>query len=697
MQKPTALPQPLPVLASLLTDAGYRKKLSRRGHADDLRADRHGSALSTCRALHALEKGAGEILKQDAGPLWAALATRCWRYQLNELQRVARSVDQFEIDPRHLRLNYRLHLQPALLLHWLREARDEFDAPKLESWFESPFRSWVEHVSGRHGLAPELLHHQIDANFEVHSSTRSEWLKGAPLGKPAAPYCVAVQAILLGSNLPVDQQQIAFQEAAGWLTLAIAFQTIPMNHRLRLLDLYRSFDPEVDPVLQLQASMDQFHISRNIAAIQKNRLELSINKTWREALNFTDEGKLTEACTAFHNAVKQAWWIAGETQQPLLEDALMVAVAAKDNKLSRESWSMLELLGVNEQNKKLDDCEKQRIILAFNSISTQQQSNGHVARLPQYLSSEFPVDFSARDIKNPNRVRQNKARTTPRTNLMQAIEEGETDTIQKMLDNGGDVNEHIRTTGESPLSIALERAGPPVGDFNPLELVLAQPSLSKETLNSPFSRAKTTPLGAAIDTGNCELVSRLIKLGARTNAPVETAPSSLVYALSILSISTFDGALAMTPRYMSSETGADEFDALFGAVSDRASAQHRTQAVQEIMRSPQKRMIAESLHTLLSKPPADYRSVIDTLLDHGADPNFTYSMPNQPGFQWTPTLLAAELGDKHLMKALLDKGGDPTQTLVPESGQIKQWDAAGIAWRYGHHELSQWIATQLRH
>ncbi len=696
MQNPTALPKPLPALASLLTDAGYRKELVNRKHTDNLRADRHGSALSNCRALHALEKSAGEILKQDAGPLWADLATRCWRYQLNELQRVARSVDQFGIDPRHIRLNYRLHLQPALLLHWLREARDEFDAPKLESWFESPFRSWVEHVSVRHGLAPELLYHRIAANFEVHSSTRSEWLKGLPLGKPAAPYSGAVQAILQDSNLPLDRQPIAFEEATGWLTLAIGFQTIPMNHRRRLLDLYRSFDPEIDPVLQLQDFKFQQYKSRNTGATQKSCLEAAITSAWGKAQELTREGKITEACTAFHNAVKQAWWAAGKTQQPLLEDALMVAVAAKDNKLSRELWSMLELLGINQPKKRLDDTEKQRILLAFKKHYPQQNAKGQAARLPHHLTSCGPVKFSARDLKNPDRVRKNKAGATPLTNLMQAIAQGDTNTMQKMLDNGGNVNKYIHTTGENPLSKALERACLP-GDFGPLELILFQPSLSTETLNRPFLRAKNTPLGTAIDTGNSELVSRLISLGARVEAPIQATPCSLVYAMTLLLGSTPDGAFKMTASYMNSETGADEYDALFGAVSDRSSVHHRTQAVTEIMKNSQKLSVIESMHAQFFKQPAAYRSVIDILLNHGADPNFIYSKPIQPGFQWTPTLMAAELGDKQIMRALLDKGGDPTRTLMPESGRIKQYDAAGIAWRHGHHDVSKWIAAQLRH
>jgi hypothetical protein len=179
-------------------------------------------------------------------------------------------------------------------------------------------------------------------------------------------------------------------------------------------------------------------------------------------------------------------------------------------------------------------------------------------------------------------------------------------------------------------------------------------NLSTETVNRPASTWRETPLKLAIEMANCAAVTRLIQLGADIEASCDNLPSALIYAVIRLDISMNENHDAELNAYFTGKHKADSHDAKNGAVLDADLAAVRQQQLQLLNSSERHRKIWDELWNHLKGKPQDYRQVIQTLLNAGADANRRYRVEPQHQAEWTPTLFAAEIGDLVLFKMLVE-------------------------------------------
>lgn len=294
----------------------------------------------------------------------------------------------------------------------------------------------------------------------------------------------------------------------------------------------------------------------------------------------------------------------------------------------------------------------------------------------EIVAREAPFSLSRKDIENPNRKVKHAEGRTRRTPLMVAIQEGTLEDVKRLLEAEGNPDEYIPETGEGPLSYALRRACDRK-DTSILNHLLTL-DLSRETVNRPASTKRETPLKLAIEMANAAAVDRLIELGADVEAPCGYGQSALCYAMVVLHMSLHPQDRTQERMYFAGKGPPENFDAKDGAVLSADLAARRMALFGAIYASPVSRAIWDEIKAFYTRPVADCKAVIRTLLRHNANANRRYKVEPHHFVEWTPTLFAAEVGDLEIFQALVECGGDPHLTLL-ESSALEQFDGLWVA------------------
>lgn len=273
------------------------------------------------------------------------------------------------------------------------------------------------------------------------------------------------------------------------------------------------------------------------------------------------------------------------------------------------------------------------------------------------------------------RVKYAEGRTR-RTPLMVAMQEGTLEDVKHLLEAGGDPDDYITESGEGPLSYALRRACDRK-DTAILDHILTL-DLLPETVSRPASTKRETPLKIAVEMANATAVDRLIELGADVEAPRCYSPSALCYAMLVLHMSLHPQDRTQERMYFAGKGPPENYDAKEGAVLSADLGTRRMTQFGAIHSSPVGQAIWDGIKAFYTRPPADSKAVIHTLLKHGADANRRYKVEPHHLVEWTPTLFAAEVGDLEIFRALVEGGGDPHLTLL-ESSILERFDALWVA------------------
>ena len=689
------LPRPLPALVELL-EAGRCRWTLEPGDArvsllGQLRADRHDSRLATVEALGRIEARCTCAFEHEYGVCWADVLERCRRAHLADIRRAARTIDTLARPPEPGRAAAAIRaFRRALAVRWLHEARATFDAPARGYWFAAPLGAWVEHVGDRLKIPARTLRRDLAGVAKVDDRTVGRWLSGRRAPDALVPRAAFVDELLRTARRgPVDAAEV--RHAAGWLVLALAFQSAPVRERERLRRTYDAHDETDDPVAAL---------GRALAASAVRAPEAggapadALSGPWKSARRAKRDGSSNEALARYDEAMSVAWWRAGPVQEALLDEAGVFASGVRGQGarvLARECRAGMQLLGVNRPAGRVDDIERQRLAVAFGARHAPRRSAHPAARLPGLARDVEPRPVSREDRRDPNAMRSDPEGRTRSTALMEAARRGDLDEMRRLLARPGtDPDTFVRATGESALSAALERAQSEHGPA-PLHLLLGL-ELSAATVTRVFGQYRTTPLEIAIEIADPLAVRRLIELGADVEGPTSSAPSALVHALSALHASTPRGATDMTRRYVAGEGGADVFDATRGTVTDAVAARERRQLVSAVTATVAGRAAAAGQYRRWSRFTESYRRVVLVLLESDASPNARYTMPGAPFDRWTPTLLAAEIGYLPVLQDLVRRGGDVTCTLR-EDVRAGRLDALALAAHHGHIDVHCWLRT----
>lgn len=408
-----------------------------------------------------------------------------------------------------------------------------------------------------------------------------------------------------------------------------------------------------------------------------------------------------EASDKFRNSVSALWWRKGRRGVQIINSAMTFSVGIGDRANANRYWGMLSFLGQHRSSYFPLDSQYIRMY----SVLFEQEFWPRKAKENVYVGIDLdtkPFQVTRDMRRKPKQLAKLHEGRLRLDFLMRAILKGTVTDVRELLAAGGDLNASVPESGETPLSCALRRAvdgKQPESLFvindlasggslrkldafraanaeilyeilqlnvEPLAGMSEQGRINKETANRPFGMSETpdTPMKLAIDMADAKVVRRLAEFGADIHTTCANTSNALLHAMSKY-------AHAFKPEreeeslrsYLNGEGAATGYDAFQGAVLGEQLAAVRTRSFAAQMQSgnPEKqRALWQAIMAYNSRPPDALLSVIEALLDLGADPNSRYM---KDGNHWSATLLAADIGSPPLMRLMLSRGGDPTLSL----------------------------------
>lgn len=716
----SVLPEIGQVFRSIITGAGLRPRLVELGldkDFDDLALGRRPS--STADLLMGLENRIQQDLASDCGARWAQLLLWHWSQTRQVLQQVAREVETTPLALESGASVVRAGFTAPMLAWVMRFALHQFPGLDLEVWWRSPIEAWVKLVTS----VAKVDESEVIDRLHDTPRTTERWMAGDPVRELRFPYRDSVRRCLRENLNRCSVEQIDL--LAGWLTLAVSYQSIssdlrdearrsyvihpqqPWSPGAFIADLQRkSHDAgprdlwAMAEPMAMQIAVELNAENRNLDHVEallrdyKLRIDAECERSGLSYQYIHDRlcarlaatvGNREEALKLYAAAVCGMWWRGGRNQEPILNEALLFSVGVGEVESAKRYWDKTFLLGLNRWPKReLDEQERRRLAFAFEQVFSPQLAHDRIPPKVELLVREEPFELTSKQLKNPNAKVKHAAGRTRRTPLMDAIREGTLNDVQQAIAAGGDPNDYVWESGEGPLTYAMRRACDR-RDTRIMDYLLRM-DLSAETVNRPASTSRETPLKIAIEMADAAAVERLGALGANVEHACDYVPTALVYALSLMYSSLHRRDMTQQLAYLQGRTRADVHDAKDGAVLDIQLASRRMELARLREASPIYEELFEHVMEWHLRPPEACRRVVTALLRLGADPNRRYKVEHEHLAEWTPTLFGAQLGDLEVFRALLKHGGDPDSTLMVSSSLDRQ-DALWVAVSHGRHAI----------
>ena len=261
---------------------------------------------------------------------------------------------------------------------------------------------------------------------------------------------------------------------------------------------------------------------------------------------------------------------------------------------------------------------------------------------------------------------------------------GKVEEVEALIKMGADVN-ILSSSNDSALLIALQRTklpecGPP--DLRLFELISSVEHTS-ETLNMPTDKRKHTILGFAVDTQIPYVVDKVLSMGVTPDMRCDVDQITPLYKVinSHASLSSFGGVERMLKNPTPELLDSIRRHAPWLAGIDNFTAE---QNISRLFQNPRYMDIGRELLGFLPPQMDKYSlmAIIESLLDHGADPNHLHNLNGWRGF--TPLMLAAELNLPEVVKLLCAKGA--SSSLKASAPDGRKVDALDVAQAHGSRE-----------
>lgn len=733
MAKIIIIPQLGELLRKLITCAGYRSFITEIGLDKDLddlaNASRGGSSSDL---MLAIEDACKKELALECGVQWAQFFGLSWMQTRDVIQHLARGVNTSPLADEQGQEDVQRLFEIPMFSEFLRLAYSQCPGPLAEKWWKTPFASWVLWASSKVEVCPNKLLANLATHLDVDQRSVDRWMAGEPLQKLRWPFRTVIDASI-GSDAVQRVKVELIDQLTGWLIVTVAFQSLSLDMRDRIR---RDFSLRHQQPWNWQHALDEFKkqevgggnraIRSSAATLQKfieqkftkqpldvaeisqelTKFQALINQEtafWQRSYQYIHDGYAArlaahtgnepEALQLYESAVEGAWWYAGAYQHPIINEALLYAVGVGKKVAAEHYWDKTYLLGLNNWPKRpLDEQEQRRLAFGFEHKFAPQKAKDRIPPKAEFINeSEFELSLQA--IDNPNRKVKHAEGRTRRTPLMEAILKGTLNDVKRLIAIGGDPNDFIKESGESPLSYAMRRACDRK-DSAIMQYLLSL-DLLPETVNREASTKRETPLKIAIEMADASAVERLICLGADVEADCDYMPSALCYAILLLQGSIHRNDFTQELGYLAGKGRADVYDAKEGAVLDVELAARRQKQMSSRYASPRKEQIFNAVMDYFIRPAEDHRMVIQVLLQHKANANRRYKVEVFHLEEWTPTLFAAQVGDLAIFKTLVAHGGTPELTLM-QSSSLERFDALWVAVDHGRHAIVNYLTEQLR-
>ncbi len=294
---------------------------------------------------------------------------------------------------------------------------------------------------------------------------------------------------------------------------------------------------------------------------------------------------------------------------------------------------------------------------------------------PIVVDGAKSVSFKKPDREKTYGSEQGKRKKMPQ--LIYAVENEEFEDFLELLKAGADVNVTTKS-GDTPIGCALGiLSAIDKGSSNDPRYFkeLVRYPHSPAVINSKSEKKKFTALMLAIDTGNAQIVKRVLELGADVNLSLGLDDLSPLYycmghIAKALDSYTVYSILAKQPRYFTDKE-ADAVrrhtNGLVGTTPDevRFNLQNQSQ-------SPHAAKVLSSLREQVTESFSgmdieELKAICQLLLNAGANPN---AVSNNPVRGYTPLMFAAEIGELDLYKMLVEHGADTSATYYDKNAGV---------------------------
>lgn len=723
------LPKIGAVLSEVVAKSGYRPLIDGEGLAKDLDdLARENRVSSNYVFLCDIETTVEDGIREDCGVVWANRLRDHWTDTKLSLRLFTQEWPLCISTDKAATRSICLHYGGKSLALLFEQCLNEACAPEKKDWLKIPFSAWVALAARTCNVSENTVLDNIANKLNIDSKTVNErwYAKGKVIGRIKWPMKDVVEAVTRSANCEVDSKMT--QHLAGWLLLSVAFQSSAKVIRETVSAIFNNEETEPYP-LPSKDSIDIRNIFNQTILIDEllcrqgnlSRIKKELTKQKETLLKSAPEaiylyhrnagkyeaiqGEVEKASQHYKKAVEKSWWVAGPFQQVILKESLLFAVGTGDKVMAEKCWDRVFMLGLKEGTKPpLDIQQLRELTFAFKYMFPNLASKQKVQPAFEIELIEEVFSLTPTDIKNPNQKRKYLEGQVVRTPFMQTIRRGSLEDVKSLVEDdparehrkNGDPNDFVKESGYSPLMESMWRAQnrkePEIMRY------LISLELKPETVNRETSTRRETPLSVAIEMGDVETLKRLIELGADIHAPCGGADTALLLATMLAAMSR-SGIEKLLPLLSGGSSRIDVTDAKAGLVFDQELQDSRGAQFQMMLADRPLLGIVKEEFKHMQPSMEQLIPVIETLLEHGADPNQRYQTPGDPQHEWTPTLHAAQIGHLELFRLLIENTsnpGDPTSLLDPASSDLIKKDAYWVAVLYKRDAIIQYL-SKYRH
>lgn len=403
---------------------------------------------------------------------------------------------------------------------------------------------------------------------------------------------------------------------------------------------------------------------------------------WCEARWHVKSGNPKEAVVFYKDAFKQCLYSAGKGQGMIYKDALKVAAHAKDLSFLKQLINYGIIFDYFTAPP-----EKDELDLEINNKNNRSTSNivedWEIERWRKEFSQTFPesrlfkgvepykddakagilvADFDhVKPKPKPDQKIKVGSWNKQMPQLVHFVLKNDTENVNKLLKKGADVNVYSES-GETPILMAIQNMNPfeldaPLDDtcFNHI----SAHSHTKETINRRTTKLKLLPLVCGVNTGNINVVSKLLKWGAevdrRGETNEQTALNICLKRIAMLKDSKFF-SMPDNPSVALLEDIRRRSGGLVGNTLDEVKANFDASKNNKLFSSVQKSYVSIIKERMASLDVEALRNIALLLIQKGADSNAEHQAPIK---RYTPLMLAAESDEAELFEEMLRYGGKP--------------------------------------
>jgi hypothetical protein len=409
-------------------------------------------------------------------------------------------------------------------------------------------------------------------------------------------------------------------------------------------------------------------------------------------------GDYIAALPHYKAAVALANYRAGANLRQIIEEALALAGHQHDMVFLRQLKHHAIAFGLfmqpaNADGPSFHDWEVDQFRQSFTAVFPPLgrfieavPATGMQQEWPVLLLDMAEIDSRQPDLRNPDRVVSVKSadgqiRRWSQLRLFASF--GRVDAVRILLERGASVD-WLDQSGGSALMCAIQFAEEG-GDRRAMDLLLAVPH-TKATLDSLTNKKQHSPLFCAIESGDPDVVARLLAMGASADLRGRMTDQTPLYF-----------CMEKMAQILHPAKAHQFFDDYFIQDSDAFQREIRRRAggifgnvfggregLDRLLGEPNNRKRAESLISIMMKIDLERHSIpkllriVELLLEYGANPNAYHEYP-VPGR--TPLMLAAEENSVAAFDGMVKRGGDPYRKDKQES------DCLRIAFSFGARDV----------